>query len=154
MPKLVPDQLWFTIQPHLPPHLPGKKGGRPRIDDRAALSGILYVLRHAIPWRELPLELGFGSGVTCWRRLIEWQRSGVWDRIWRSMLNDLNSQERIRWQRVAIDGSSIPSPKGGFRPDLTQRTAENAGPNTTSWSINKGYRSRLRSRRRTLMIPR
>ena len=154
MPKLVSDRLWSVIQPHLPTHSPGKQGGRPRIDDRAALSGILYVLRHAVPWRDLPPELGFGSGVTCWRRLIEWQRLGVWDRIWLSMLTELNSRDRIRWQRVAIDGSSIPSPKGGFRRDPTPRIAANAGPNTTSWSINKVYRSQLRSRRRTLMIPR
>src|ERR1700755_2317502 len=102
MPKLVSDHLWSVVQPHLRDRKPRPQGGRPRVDDRAALSGILYVLRHAIPWRELPPELGFGSGVTCWRRLIEWQRLGVWDRIWRSMLNALNARERIQWQRVAV----------------------------------------------------
>jgi transposase len=60
-----------------------------RIDNRATLNGILFVLRSGIPWRMLPREMGCGSGVTCWRRLREWQRRGVWRRLHQLMLERL-----------------------------------------------------------------
>jgi transposase len=75
---LVPEQLWRAIQPLLPA-LPPRYGGRPRVDDRAALAGIVYQLRTGVPWRLLPTrQLACGSPVTCWRRLRDWQRAGVW----------------------------------------------------------------------------
>jgi transposase len=68
--QLVPDEVWAAIEPLLPPKRPHPKGGRPWIEDRAVLGGIIYVLRAGVPWRLLPAkELGCGSGVTCWRRL-------------------------------------------------------------------------------------
>jgi hypothetical protein len=71
---LVPDDLWQAIQPLLPTP-PRRYGGRPRIDDRAALAGIVYQLCTGIPWRLLPTsQLGCGSPITCWRRLRDWQR--------------------------------------------------------------------------------
>ncbi len=78
MPKpLVTDELWAVVEPLLPKEPPKPKGGRPRIDDRATLSGILFVLKTGIPWEMLPQEMGCGSGMTCWRRLKEWHtRSG------------------------------------------------------------------------------
>ena len=80
--ELVNDELWAAIAPLLPPRAPHPKGGRPWADDRAALCGILYVLRTGIQWRMLPAELGCSSGVTCWRRLRDWARAGVWRRLW------------------------------------------------------------------------
>ena len=75
---LVSERLWQAIRPLLPVPAP-RSGGRPRVDDRAALAGIVYQLRTGIPWRLLPTrELGCGSPVTCWRRLRDWERAGVW----------------------------------------------------------------------------
>ena len=76
--------LWTLIEPLLPPPRPSKTGtGRPRLPDRAVLNGILFVLRTGIPWEELPQALGWGSGsgMTCWRRLRQWQAQGVWHRL-------------------------------------------------------------------------
>ena len=74
---LVTDDLWAVIAPRLPPEPPQPRGGRPRVPDRAALTGILFVLISGIPWALLPQELGGGSGVTCWRRLRDWTAAGV-----------------------------------------------------------------------------
>ena len=74
---LVSDALWEIIEPLLPPEPPKPKGGRPRVPDRAALSGIIFVLKSGIPWEMRPQEMGCGSGVTCWRRLRAWQEAGV-----------------------------------------------------------------------------
>src|SRR4028118_1725052 len=73
---LLPDELWAVVEPLLPPEPPKPKGGRPRVPDRAALTGILFVLRSGTPWELLPREIGGGSGMTCWRRLRNWQGVG------------------------------------------------------------------------------
>jgi transposase len=78
---LFPDPLWDLVEPFLPTPSRRSQGGRPRISDRACLTGILFVLRSGIPWQMLPQELGCGSGMTCWRRLRDWQLAGVWDLI-------------------------------------------------------------------------
>ena len=67
--QLVSDELWAAIAHLLPLEPPKPKGGRPRLADRAALTGILFVLKRGMPWEMLPQELGYGSGMTCWRRL-------------------------------------------------------------------------------------
>ena len=79
--KLVSDELWSQIEPLLPKHKPTPKGGRPRIPDRAAMTGIIFVLKTGIPWEDLPQEMGCGSGMTCWRRLRDWQEAGVWESL-------------------------------------------------------------------------
>ena len=83
--KLVTDELWKVIEPLLPEEPP--KGGRPRIDDRAVLTGILFVLKTGIPWEMVPKEMDCGSGMTRWRRLKEWHEAGVWERLHRRLLD-------------------------------------------------------------------
>ena len=75
---LVSGDLWSAIAPLLPPERPKPIGGRPRLADWAALTGILFVLISGIPWERLPADMGCGSGMTCWRRLRDWQAAGVW----------------------------------------------------------------------------
>lgn len=78
---LLLDDLWAIVEPLLPAEPPKPKGGQPRVSDRAALTGILFVLKSGIPWELLPAEMGCGSGVTYWRRLRDGQEAGVWDRL-------------------------------------------------------------------------
>ena len=92
---LVSDELWNTIEPLLPPEPPKPKGGRPRVPDRAALTGIIFVLRTSLPWELLPREMGCGSGSTCWRRLRDWQRAGVWERLHRTLLDRFGQADQI-----------------------------------------------------------
>ncbi|MGN6485670.1 MAG: IS5 family transposase [Thermomicrobiales bacterium] len=118
---LLPDDLWIRIEPLLPVVPPNPKGGRPRVPDRACLTGILLVLKTGVPWEYLPMEMGCGSGMTCWRRLRDWQEAGVWDRLHRALLDDLGAAGHIDWERACVDRASIPAKPGG---DAT-------GPNPT-----------------------
>src|ERR1700712_6153451 len=97
---LVSDALWEVIAPLLPPEPPKPKGGRPRLPDRAALTGILFVLRTGLPWEYLPAEMGCGSGMTCWRRLRDWQHAGVWAALHRALLEHLDAAGQLDWSRA------------------------------------------------------
>ncbi len=110
--QLVSDELWAAIAPLLPSEAPKPKGGRPWLDDRAALTGILFVLKSGIPWEMLPQEMGCGSGMTCWRRLRDWQAAGVWQRLHHLLLNRLGEADQIDWERAALDSASVPAPGG------------------------------------------
>lgn len=94
---LLPEDLWSLIAAHLPTHRPPPKGGRPRIDDRGALTEIFFVLKTGTPWEYLPRELGCGSGMTCCRRLHEWMRAGVWQRVHEAILRRLREHDQIMW---------------------------------------------------------
>ncbi|EWY36281.1 transposase TIS1421 [Skermanella stibiiresistens SB22] len=106
---LVSDELWAAVAPLLPSRPPRPKGGRPPVDDRAALTGILFVLRSGIPWEMLPREMGCGSGMTCWRRLREWQATGVWEKLHRVLLDRLDKANAIDWSRAALDDATVPA---------------------------------------------
>jgi transposase len=114
--ELVTDELWDTIELLLPPEPPKPQGGRPRIDNRAALTGIVFVLKSGIPWEMLPKEMGCGSGMTCWRRLKEWHEAGVWERLHRVLLDRLGEADQIDWERASLDSASIPAKRGAQKP--------------------------------------
>ena len=111
---LLTDDLWALIEPHLPPlPPPGPKGGRPPVPHRVALTGILFVLKTGIPWEDLPVEMGCGCGMTCWRRLRDWQADGTWDEVHKVLLDELRGADKIAWERALIDSSSVRAAYGG-----------------------------------------
>jgi transposase len=83
------------------------------VDDRAALTGIVFVLQSGIPWNMLPREMGCGSGVTCWRRLRYWQRRGVWKQLLHAMLQKIENRRGIDWSKVVLDSQSVRAVFGG-----------------------------------------
>ena len=111
--ELVSDELWQKVAPLLPVAAPKPKGGRPRVSDRAALTGILFVLKTGIPWEMLPQEMGCGSGMTCWRRLEEWHEAGVWQTLHELLLAELRSVDRLDWSRAIVDSGSVRAVGGG-----------------------------------------
>ena len=141
--KLLPDDLWAEIAPLIPPARPRPKGGRRPVEPREALLGVLFVLYTAIPWERLPFEVAGCSGMTCWRRLRDWQQAGVWDALHRRLLDKLNLAGEIDWSRACVDGSSVPAKKGATRSGRTPPTEENRGPSATSWSIGEARPSLL-----------
>jgi len=124
--------LWKQLQPLLPEVKPSPNGGRPRVDDQLALNGILCVLHTGIPWEDLPQELGFGSGMTCWRRLREWQAAGIWHRLHRVLLAQLRGASQLDMSRVSLDGASVSSPRGARTLARTRQTGANSAVNVTS----------------------
>ena len=130
---ILDDELWKLIEPLLPP--PKKRRwrnpGRKPIDHRSVLTGILFVLKTGIPWEYLPKEMGCGSGMTCWRRLRDWQAVGVWDKIHRVLLQRLEDASQIDWSRAVVDSTSVRAVFGGRRPARIPRIAANPARNIT-----------------------
>jgi transposase len=139
--ELVSDELWEVIELLLPPESPKPQGGRPRVDDRAALTGIIFVLKSGIPWEMLPQEMGCGSGVTCWRRLREWQEAGLWERLHRVLLNRLGEADQIEWERACLDSASIPAKRGAQKPERIRRIKEKRAQSATLFRTEEASRS-------------
>jgi len=118
---LLTDELWQRIKPHIPPEPPKPKGGRPRVSDRACLTGILFVLKTGTPWEYLPREMGCGSGMTCWRRLRDWHAASVWQKIWQILLDELGMSDAIDWSTSAMDSCSVRALFGGRKQARIQR---------------------------------
>jgi transposase len=149
-PWVVSDELWELVEPLLPrTQRRFRYPGRRRLPDRQALQGILFVLYTGIAWRHLPLELGFGSGSTCYRRLDEWQRAGVWERLHALLLARLRAAGELEWSRAVADSSHVQAKKGAPRRGRARLTEPERAPSSTSWSTPPGSRSPGRSRAAT-----
>jgi transposase len=141
----ITDQLWDRIAPLLP--VPARRyryPGRRRIDDRRCLDGILYVLATGICWEQLPQQLGYPSGMTCWRRLRDWNAAGVFDGLHRLLLAELRQADQLDWSRAVIDASHVRALKGG-RPRAQVRSTAPERAASTTWSA-APVASRLQSR--------
>jgi transposase len=128
---IVSDELWAIVEPILPPPRSYPLGGRPPVDNRAALTGILFVLRSGIPWEMLPREMGCGSGMTCWRRLRDWHEAGVWQTLHQVLLSWLQAADQIDWSRAVVDSASVRAVLGGQKSAPTRRIAANQGASIT-----------------------
>ena len=121
---LVSDGLWERIEPLLPvAQRRYRYPGRKRVPDRQALAGILFVLKTGIPWEDLPQEMGCGSGMTCWRRLRDWNEAGVWERLHQVLLDELQDADQLDWSRAVVDSSHVRAKGGAPRPAPRPSTA-------------------------------
>ena len=150
---ILDDELWQIIEPLLPPSKPRRTRypGRKPLSNRAVLTGILFVLRSGIAWEDLPQEMGCGSGMTCWRRLAEWQEAGVWDKIHRVLLDRLRQANQIDWSRAAVDSTSVRAVFGGTKLAPTPPIAAKRAPSTTSRRMVKAFLWPRKLRLPTLM---
>jgi transposase len=128
----VSDGLWERIEPLLPKRQRRfRYPGRKPFDDRLALQGILFVLHTGIGWEHLPQELGFGCGMTAWRRLRAWQQAGVWERLHELLLAELHAADQLEWERAVADSSYLQAKKGATRPGRARLTAAGQAASTT-----------------------
>jgi len=113
--RLLPNELWQRIRPLLPAPPPRSRGGVPsRVPDRNCVAALSFMARTSTPWSLLPAkELGCGSATTCWRRLDEWARAGVFDQLQAVLLDELGEAGRIDLDRVSVDSFSLWAVKGG-----------------------------------------
>ena len=148
---LVDDDLWTRIEPRLPKRRPRNRqyAGRKPIPDRAVLTGILFVLRSGLPWNMLPPEMGCGCGSTCWRRLVRWQRAGVWKHLHRVLLVELRRRGQLDLARAVVDSASLRALRGGKKLDRTLPIAARPGRNIMFLPTRTGFRLSRASRRRT-----
>jgi transposase len=149
-PWIVSEGLWERVEPLLPKKQRRfRHPGRKPLPDKEALQGILFVLHTGIAWRHLPLELGFGSGSTCYRRMVEWQQAGVWERLHALLLAELRAAGDLEWSRAVADSSHVQAKKGAPRRGRARSIEPDPAPSTTSWSTPRGSRSPGRSRAAT-----
>jgi transposase len=121
---ILPDDLWKRLEPLIPKPKENRYvqyAGRKPSEPRRVVTGILFVLRTGIPWRWLPATSDFPSGYTCLRRLRQWQKAGVWQRVFETLLAELQAIHKIDWYRALVDSASLRAPCGG----------EKTGPNPT-----------------------
>ena len=137
---LLCDEKWKQIQHLFPPPPSRPRGGRRCVDYRCVLTGILFVLKTGIQWEQLPQELGYGSGMTCWRRLRAWQAAGVWHRLHLALLAELRGAGQLDFSRACVDGASVASPRGASSRGRTRRTGASSAANATLSPTAQGCR--------------
>ena len=142
MDALVSDDLWAVIEPLLPPEPLKPKGGRPPSSNRAALAGILLVLRTGMSWKHVPRSVLGCSGKTSWRRLGAWQAAGTWAALHRVLLERLHDARALDWSRAALDSASVSAKKGVTRPVSTRPTGASRAPSVTLSLTAAAHRSR------------
>jgi transposase len=131
-PWLVEDDLWDLVEPLVPVPPPrGRNSGRKRFPDRLCLQGILFVLTTGIGWEHLPRELGFGSGMTCWRRLRDWNDAGAWQRVREVLLAELHAADRIDWSRAVVAPSHVRAARRVRAPVRSRLPAAAPAPSAT-----------------------
>ena len=130
--ELLPDELWQEIEPLLPPPPPpSPKGGRPPVDNRKALTGIVFVDRTGIPWQMLPTEAFGVSGSSCWRRFDEWTKAGIWPELHRRLLDRLGKAGGVDLGRVVVDSQSVRALRGARTPGPTPPTGRRRAASVT-----------------------
>ena len=126
----VSDELWERVEPLLPKYRATRAGGRPRVDRRPVLDGILYVLRTGCQWKAAPSE--FGSASTLHRYFQEWTNKGVFFRLWKEALREYDALEGIDWGWQSLDGAITKAPLGGeksrSKPDGPRQMRHQAFP--------------------------
>ena len=128
----VSDELWDRLKPLLPTRPRRRRWpGRKPLDDQVCLNGILFVLSTGIRWDRLPQQLGYGSGMTCWRRLRDWQQAGVWERLHALLLAELHAGGHIDWSRAVADSSHVRAKRGMTRSAQARSTGVGRVASTT-----------------------
>jgi transposase len=124
----VPDDLWETMQRVLTVYDPPPAMGRPRIDQRKALDGIIYRARTGCQWNHLPKE--FGDDVSVHRTMQRWEGKGVFDILWAVLLTKCEALRGVDWDWQSADcalGKARGVGKRGRRTTVAQGEGRRSG---------------------------
>ncbi len=127
----VPDELWAEIKKILDEIDPPRRTGRPRIDGRRALNGIIYRLRTSCQWNHLPEK--FGSDSSVHRTFQRWLENGLFEKVWALLVERCDEMSGVVWQWQSADGSMGKARQGGTMLDRTRRTGARPGQREASW---------------------
>ena len=145
-----PDELWDNIVvPTLRELDPEPHTGRPRIDQRKALDGIIYQMRSGCQWNHLPRD--FGDDASIHRTFQRWIARGVLERVWAKLVEMCDELKSVQWDWQSADAALGKARFGGIVSEGTRQTAENQAPNTVCWSMPKAGRWPRTSKRPTCM---
>jgi putative transposase len=143
-----PEKLWDDIVvPTLHELDPEPRTGRPRIDQRRALDGIIYQMRTGCQWNHLPRE--FGDDASIHRTFQRWIARGVLDRIWSKLVEACDELGAVEWIWQSADAALGKARFGGIVSEETPRIAANPARRRASWSTRRADRWRRSSWPRT-----
>jgi putative transposase len=134
----VPDELWNEIKKVLDDLDPPKRTGRPRMDQRKALDGIIFRLRSSCQWNKLPEK--FGSDTAIHRTFQRWVQKGVFERIWAVLAEECDELGAVEWKWQAADGVMGKARMGGTSSVPIPRTGARTARNAPSWSMVEAVR--------------
>ena len=133
------DETWAVIEPHLPHGKPGK----PRVDDRRVISGILHVLKTGCRWRDVPSA--YGPASTIYNRYNRWARRGLWQRLFeRVAASDQMPQELLIDSSHVKAHRSAAGGKGGSGHRRSGARGAAAPRRSIAWPMIVAARSRSR----------
>lgn len=144
----IPDPLWLQMVRVLPPPKARQKDGRPRMDDRQAMTAIVYVLRTGCQWKALPRRLGAAS--TVHDRFQEGREAQVFERLWQAGLLTYDTLQGLDWEWQAMDGAMTKAPLGGGKgrqePDRPREARDQTEPaDGRPWPAPRGRHRRRQS---------
>jgi len=131
------DEAWAVIEPHLPHGRPGK----PRVDDRRVISGILHVLKVGCRWRDVPAE--YGPATTVYNRYNRWSRRGLWQRLFEKVAATGETPPELILDSTHTKAHrSASGAKGGSGRKQSGARAGAARARSIAWPIIAAARSR------------
>lgn len=113
MREKISDKQWKLIEKFFPKSKSNTKiGGRPSYSNRDIFNGVLWVLRVGARWGDIPSPKGYPSGKTCHRHFSKWVELGIFDKILRVLLKDLESRGKIKLDETFVDATFVEAKKG------------------------------------------
>ncbi len=109
----VTDVQWNLIKNLFEPPNPSSEGGRPRVDSRRCMEGVLWVLKTGARWQDLSEQ--YPSFATCWRRHKEWREAGLLVLACERLIKSMDRRKLLDWSQAMGGGTFSPAKKGGLR---------------------------------------
>ena len=126
----IPEPAWERLKAILEETYPARPTGRPRIDFRKAIDGIIFRMRTSCQWNRLPREFGDDSSVHRWFQ--SWVKDGVFEKLWAILVEECDELGGVDWEWQAADGCLGKARSGGEKRGETRRIEANQAPRRAS----------------------